>query len=140
TAILLAGAALGVLEHLEADLAPEEPSADGVRGVEQFQHAVVRRPQHGPRVLAGQRLAGDRLVGPSAERAIRIVAIVHRRHSLMRHSSMTSAARVAAFRFPVWPTMSGFAKFSTIRWYWRVSMRRTASSATSRADICGLRS
>src|SRR5439155_21752796 len=52
--------------------------------------------------------------------------------TLFRHSSMTSAARIAAFRFPVWPTMSGFAKFSTIRWYWRDRRRRTAPAAAPR--------
>ena len=51
-----------------------------------------------------------------------------------------SAPVVAADITPVCPTMSGFAKLRIITSYLPLSMRFTASSATSNALISGLRS
>ncbi len=47
---------------------------------------------------------------------------------------------MVAAQTPVWPTMSGFAKFATIRSYASDSIASTSASATPTALISGARS
>ena len=56
------------------------------------------------------------------------------------HSSTVSTALTAAWRTPVWPTMSQLAKFRMMTSYAPELMRSTHLSQTSRALISGWRS
>jgi hypothetical protein len=55
-------------------------------------------------------------------------------------ASTASTALIAAGRLPVWPTMSGLAKLSTIRSYLPEAIASDRRSVSSGADISGCRS
>ena len=57
-----------------------------------------------------------------------------------RQRSSVSTAEIVAGMFPVWPTMSAFAKLATMAPKRSEPIARTASFAISGALICGWRS
>src|SRR6185369_10756636 len=79
----------------------------------------------------------SRLPGPAGWAASRASTAATIR---ARQPSTVSTARTVAAQTPVWPTMSGFAKFATIRSYASLASASTMTSATPAALISGWRS
>ena len=58
-AVFLAGSALGVLQHLEANGLAEITGSDGKGGLEESQQLLIRRVEHSLAFASGQRLVAQ---------------------------------------------------------------------------------